>query len=184
MSARIALLWVTLSAAVVAGGCAGLCRPGGVGAARQGDAAGSGASEVGRLLAYAAQLQALPAQGLQDRWQEEAQRVEARLRAHPDGTERLRLALLLTLPGTPADDDRARALLQDYLGGPVPPPAAMGNLARWLLHDIDVREAQYRRLRAAQARSEALQHKIDELLNIEQSIDRRPKAPVPEGGKK
>lgn len=183
MSARTALLWVILAAGVLAGGCAALCRPGGAGADRQ-DAGGGGASEVGRLLSYAVQLQALPAQSLQERWQEEAQRVEARLRAHPDGTERLRLALLLTLPGTPADDDRARALLQAYLGGPVPPPAAMGNLARWLLRDIDAREAQYRRLRAAQARSEALQHKIDELLNIEQSIDRRPKAPVPEGGKK
>lgn len=170
--------------ALLLAGCAGFT-PGG--ADRSGgwfeapSAADQGARGVADLLAYATSLQGLPAQDLQARWQAEYHRVSERLRRHPDKVERLRLALLLTLPGTPEDDARARQLLEGYLDDAPAPPTALGNFARFLLHAVEEHSAQAARVRAAEQRSTALQSKINELLNIEQSIDRRPKPSVPEG---
>jgi len=84
----------------------------------------------------------------------------------PSPDNRMRLALLLTLPTAPfRNDARARDLLAGATGYP--------ELARWLVMSIDERRALEEVAEEERRRRQALQAKLNQLKAIEEEMDRR-----------
>ncbi|MHB1240470.1 MAG: hypothetical protein ACYC18_08200 [Gammaproteobacteria bacterium] len=136
-----------------------------------------GADSVAELLAYVEELQQMSPQQLDV----EFHSAKERFVRTPDGSSRLRLVVLLTLPDAPFhDDDRAIGLLNGYLDAPAGEPAAMRNFAAFLRRMIKRHQAEAANLSAEQQRSDLLQRKIDEIKSIEKSINDRGKPSVPE----
>lgn len=118
------------------------------------------AAEAGRVLAYYARVRQLPAAELA-REHEAARRALARTRS--DGN-RVRYALLLTLPGTAAGEDaRALELLE-------PVARNTDSALRGLALLVSAMLQEQRRL---ETHAQGVQHKLDALLTLERSMTGR-----------
>lgn len=136
-----------------------------------------GADRVADLLAYAVELRRMSPEQLAS----EFHGAQASYTREPDGVNRLRLVVLLTLPDAPFhDDDRAIGMLDAYLDNPGGDPAALQNFAALLRSTARRRVDDARSLAAERSRSDLLRKKIDELKSIEKSINDRGKPSVQE----
>lgn len=107
-------------------------------------------------------------------------RDEAEQRAADSGTaaDRLRLALVLSVPGTGfRDEPRARALVDDVMVRTQDQDTGMHAFATLLATNLSdrqwVRERLQRRLSSERQRRKWLERKLEELKDIEQQLDRR-----------
>ena len=118
------------------------------------------AAEAGRVLAYYLRVRQLPAAELA-REHEAARRALARAR---NDANRLRYALLLTLPGAVAGDDaKALELLEPVARNTDSPLRGLALLVT----------AQLQEQRRLETQTQGLQHKLDALLTLERSMTGR-----------
>ncbi len=104
--------------------------------------------------------------------------AEQRARASGGATDQVRLALVLSVPGTSVHDEaRARALLEKLLHESSPQDPGLHAFAAMLAANLEdrqwVRERLQRRLSAERQHRERLEHKLEELKDIEQQLHRR-----------
>jgi len=117
------------------------------------------ADDAAKVLAYYAQVRQLTGQELA-REQEGARRALAKTRSD---TNRLRYALLLTLPGAPATEEpRAQELLEPVTRSN---DAALRGLALMMVASLQ----EQRRLETS---AQGLQQKLDALLTLERNMTR------------
>lgn len=148
-------------AALVLGGCAHA--PSGIPIASH-----PAAAHTTALLAYYRHIALLPPDAL-DR---EYAAAQADFSQAPDTAQRLRLALLLSLPGTRFHDPEAVLRLLDSEDA----ASASGTLADFaflLAHQASAERDTEAQLRIASDRAAALQRKLDGLKSIERSMNRR-----------
>jgi len=120
-----------------------------------------------QLLRYADRIRALPLTTLQHEFTE----AEQQFVLAPTPDNRVRLALLLTLPTAPfRNETRARDLLAGATGYP--------ELVRWVLVTIEERRALEEVADEERRRRLALQAKLNQLKAIEEDMDRRMQPPV------
>lgn len=131
---------------------------------RNGASRPSASAPVGlvQLLRYADRIRALPLSTLQHEFAE----AEQQFVMAPTPDNRMRLALLLSLPTAPfRNDARARDLLTSATGYP--------ELVRWVLITLDERRALEEIAEEERRRRVALQAKLNQLKAIEADMDRR-----------
>ena len=162
------LLW-GIAAAVAMGGCALFPAAAPEPAAADGSALPAAAdyarehAEVAALLAYYQDLQAMPQEELR-REHQNASQAFARERGE---LARLRLALLLCVPGTGwSDDARLLALLDGADSRRAPSASPRRHLVVLLQKLVAERQRE-------QKRAEELQHKLDAMLAIERGLRER-----------
>lgn len=139
------------------------------------------ATELDRLLQYFVYIRSLPAAALQ----RERDQQEQELAQRKSAESRLKVALLLSLPGaSPRDHERALELLRDYVRAEPIVPARANRLAQVLLTLLTERTApslaplpKNRRLPRCEEQLliergnvQKLQKQIDELKNLEKTL--------------
>lgn len=131
----------------------------------------NGAHGIVHLLRYAEHIRALPLATLQHEYTE----AEQQFASAPTPDNRLRLAMLLSLPSAPfRNDARARQLLTPA----VQSAAGYAEFTHWLLVTIDERRALEEVVEEERRRRQALRAKLDQLKAIEEDMDRRMQPPV------
>jgi len=105
-------------------------------------------------------------------------RAEARIKASATPFDRVRLAMLLSLPQAPNQDaERARVLLTTVANGPDARDTDLRAFARALLWDLQDQKAlsdKYdRALALERAKRKTLEHQLQELKAIEEQLNHR-----------
>jgi hypothetical protein len=146
-------------------------------------AADSGLSDVERLLEYHQRAVTLKGPELAREYD------RARLAFERDGSDlhRMRLALMLSIPGAAfRDDSAAIGLLQPILKDRRQPESDLRPLAQLLQSYVlelrrteDALQAQSAKLREEQRRAEALQQKLEALLEMEMKMIEREQSAQP-----
>lgn len=159
--------WCVAAAAFV-GGCAMLPgatpEPDAVSASMSSADRAQESAEVSALLAYYQGLLDLPAEDLRREYQGISQSF-ARDRSE---TMRLRLAMLLCVPGAAwRDDARLLALLEGANSRKAPPDSPRRQFVVFLQKQVAERQREHKR-------ADELQQKLDSLLAIERSLRGRP----------
>ena len=133
-------------------------------------------SEASELMNYAQRIRAM---GNEELLAEYTATSQSLARQKSDGT-RLRLALLLSLPGaTFHDDARAAALADEVAGRKNPENNSLRPLALMISTAASERQKLAQRLQEEGKRGDALQQKLDELKAIEKNLmNREPTKPV------
>ncbi len=139
-------------------------------------APGAAPDSVEELLRYGERLGALPPQALN---QEYVQAARA-LAGDASAANRVRVALLVSRPGTSfRDDKRARSLLREVTNDPRYNARKYQGLASFLLLALDDRERVEAALAEERRQHQELQHKLEQLKAIEQDFSRRiPNEPI------
>jgi hypothetical protein len=143
----------------------------------------SGASDVERLLEYHQRAMMLKGPELS----REYERVRLEFERDGSDVQRLRLALMLSIPGTVfRDDSAAIGLLQPILKERRQSESRLRPLAQLLQSYVldlrrteDALQAQSAKLREEQRRAEALQQKLEALLEMEMKMIEREQSAQP-----
>lgn len=134
----------------------------------------AGPETVDELLLYGHRLEALPSQALT----EEYARAAGALAEDPSAANRIRVALLLSRPGTSfRDDKRAQALLKQVTADARYPARRYHGLASFLALTLDDRQRVEAALAEERRQRQDLQNKLEQLKAIELEL-RIPAEPI------
>jgi len=167
-------------------GCAYMQSPGGPAAARTATASAAGSippdirssDSVDALVRYGALLRSIPAEALE----REYTQISGANAHDTNAPDRIRLALLLSVPGASFQDNaRARRYLEKVLDDPGYNARQYRDLARLLLATLDDRKQLESALADERRQRQELQQKLDQLKAIEQDTGTRiPPKPMKE----
>lgn len=127
---------------------------------------GGYSSKESSLLAYANQIRGFGPAKLKTKL-EHARRDFAN---HPDGYHRLKLVLLLMTPATPITNyEEAQSLLSSYIGKTphTVQDKTLAPLANYLMNELNTRRKVMQALTNERQKSQALEHKIQEITAVE-----------------